>query len=66
MRMNDNISYAELTAILSAPTPRVMVANVLHGGHFVLAIGVDAVSNDTVRNEMSTTCGARQNPVSVF
>jgi len=48
MRMNDNISYAELTAILSAPTPRVMVANVLHGGHFVLAVGVDAVSNDTV------------------
>ena len=48
MRKNDNISYAELTAILTAPIPRVMVANVNHGGHFVLAVGVDAVSNDTV------------------
>jgi hypothetical protein len=43
-----NISYAELTTILSADVPRVMIANVLHGRHFVLVVGIDSVSNDTL------------------
>ena len=28
--------------------PRVVVANVLHGGHFVLVVGMDLASQDTL------------------
>jgi hypothetical protein len=43
-----NISYTQLASILTANVPRVMIANVLHGRHFVLVVGVDSVSNDTL------------------
>lgn len=48
MHTTADLSYSTIREYLFAPEPRVVIANVLHGEHFVLVAGLDDRSNDTL------------------
>jgi hypothetical protein len=47
-RTKNDFSYAEVAEHLGAAVPRVMIANVDKGGHFVLVVGTSNATTDTL------------------
>lgn len=48
MHTSNDLSYTKIGEYLNTDPPRVVIANVLHGHHFVLVTAVDNITNDNL------------------